>query len=238
MHATASTLRALVDPWDGMGPFLSSGRWWFALACLCLATLASGAAWAWRWNPAPTVLKALQAEGELARSTEQEISELVKRKQRVQWVVAVADGLLGAPLRALALALVLALAAWIVGARLPFGEAWQLSLLALLPLALGHVALALAVARNPGLSAVQRDALLPSHLGAWIPAQGPRAALLRSLDFFQLWGVALVGLGLSTAAGMRRWRALLLAGLLYALYVGAFHVGLPGLLARAPGGAP
>ena len=238
MHATASTLRALVDPWDGVGPFLSSRRWLFALLLLCLSTFASGAAWAWRWNALPAVLQELKREGELDRATEQEISEQVTRKQRVQWVLAVADGLLGAPGRVLALAVALALAAWLVGARLPFSSAWQVALLGMLPVALGHLALAVAVARYPGMTAAQRDALLPSHLGAWVTAAGPRAAVLRSVDFFQLWSVALVGLGLSSAAGMRRWRAVALSVSMYALYVGVFRVGLPGLLERGSGGGP
>jgi hypothetical protein len=238
MHATASTLRALLDPWDGVAPFVASRRWFLALACVCLATLASGAVWAWRFNPVPAVLQQLQREGELARATEQEISERVTRKSRMQWVAAVADGVMGVPVRAAALALVLALAAWVVGARLPLAAAWQVALLALLPVALGHLGWALAAARSPGLEAAQRDTLLPSHLGAWMSGQGARGAVLRAVDFFQLWGVGLMGLGLSAAASLRRWQGLVLAGVLFALYVGVFGVGFPGLFERMSEGGP
>jgi len=217
---------------------VSSHRWGVALACVCLATFASGAVWAWRFNPLPAVLQEMKREGELARATEQEITEQATRRSRMQWVVAVADGAVGAPARALGLTLALALAAWLVGARLPLGAAWQVALVALLPVALGHVALALAMARSPGLSLAQRETLLPSHLGAWVEASGARAAVLRSLDFFQLWGVGLMGLGLSAAGGLRRWKGLLLASVMFALYVGVFRVGLPGLFERMSGGGP
>jgi hypothetical protein len=56
------------------------------------------------------------------------------------------------------------------------------------------------------------------------------------VDFFNLWSVGLLGLGFSSATGMRRSRALLLAAVLYAMYVGVFMVGLPAM--AAGGGGP
>jgi hypothetical protein len=231
MFGLSSTLRVLVDPWAGIRPFLEGGRWAAAVVLLCLGTGLAGTAVGLRWNAAPAVAAELREEGELSKISEQEFQELVARKQRTKLVAGVADGLFGVPFRLGALALALTLVAWLMGRSLPLGKAWQLAALAAMPVAIAHFSLATAVFRQGTLELKQVEDLLPSHLGAWLHAEGPRAELYRAVDLFQLWTVGLMGLGFSEGTGLSRARGLLLALFLFALYVGAFRVGVPGLLA-------
>lgn len=236
MKGISSTLRVLVDPWDGTRPFLEGGRWVAAVLTLCLLTALAGGAVSSRWNAAPTVIAELREEGELSKTSEQELQELVSRKQRTRLVAGVANGVLGVPMRLGAHALVLALLAWLVGRSLPLGKAWQVSVLASLPTVLAQLGLLLVTLRQEAVEVRAVDMLLPSHLGAWIQAEGPRAAVYRAVDLFELWGVGLVGLGFGTATGMPRGRSLLLALLLFVLQVAVFQVGVPGLMAHGGGG--
>lgn len=236
MSGLSSTLRVLVDPWDGVRPFLEGGRWAAAVVMLCLGTALAGTAVGLRWNAAPAVSAELRAEGEFSKISEQEFQELVARKQRTRLVAGVVDGLFGVPFRLGALALSLSLVAWLIGRSLPLGKAWQVAALTAVPVSLAHFALAAAVLRQGALELKQVEGLLPSHLGAWLRAEGPLAELYRAVDLFQLWGVGLVGLGFAEGAGISRTRGLLLAVILFALYVGVFRVGVPGLLAGGGGG--
>ena len=56
-------------------------------------------------------------------------------------------------------------------------------------------------------------------------------ALREAVDFFKLWTVGLLGLGFAAVTGMRRGWALLVVFVLYAMYVGVFMIGLPGMTA-------
>ncbi|MEN9796591.1 MAG: hypothetical protein RL653_287 [Pseudomonadota bacterium] len=237
MYGLSSTLRVLVDPWDGVRPFLDGGRWAAAVVLLCLGTALAGTAVGLRWNAAPAVTAELRAEGEASKTSEQELQELVARKQRTKLVAGVADGLFGVPFRLGALAVALWFVAWLMGRSLPLGKAWQVAALAAVPVALAQFALAAAVFRQGALELKQVEGLLPSHLGAWLQAEGARAELYRAVDLFQLWAVGLMGLGFAEGVGLSRTRGLLLSVFLFALYVGVFRVGVPGLLSGG-GGKP
>ena len=76
----------------------------------------------------------------------------------------------------------------------------------------------------------QEKSLIPSHLGQVLEGLSPQMARLAStVDVFNLWTTALLGLGFSTATGMPRWKALIFALVLYAAWAGVFLVGLPAM---------
>ena len=78
--------------------------------------------------------------------------------------------------------------------------------------------------------------LVPSSL-AVLKSVPPKLKLAAgAVDFFNLWSVGLLGLGFSSATGMRRSRAVLLMVVLFAMYVGVFAIGLPAMGEGAGGG--
>jgi hypothetical protein len=230
LSGLAVPARALVNPVDGVPPAVSEGRWAPPLALAAGAAALAGAVFALRWDVEPAVVARLAQAGELAKVTEQELLEQVQVAGRTRLVGGVAAGLALVPLKALGMAAVLGFTGWLLGVKGAFQRLLAAVSVGLLPVALGQVLFALCALRQGGLSEAQAAVLLPSHLGAFFP-QAPQklAGALAAVDFFNLWSVALVGLGFATATGMRRGRAVLLAAALYALYVGVFVLGLPGM---------
>jgi hypothetical protein len=230
MVSVLQPARAILDPVDGLSAAIEARRWFWPLAFLAIAVSFSGAAFALRWNAEPTIIQQLQMAGELQSSTEQDLAQQVVTAQRVRLVTGVSQGVFAMPLVVLLIAAVLKLAGWLFATPAPFVKCFSAAALAMLPVALLHVILGVSFLRQPALTDAQAQHLVPSSL-AWFVPRAPLAAqrLLASLDFFKLWSAALLGLGFSAASGMRRSRALLLGFALYAMYVGAFSVGIPGM---------
>jgi hypothetical protein len=174
--------------------------------------------------------------GQLGQMTESEIAEEIQTASRKALVGGIAKGVFVMPLLALVLAAALWVVGWLFETPAPFSRLMSVAALALLPLALYHLILAVCVLAQHSLSLERLPELVPSSLAVLEGLTPKMKKVLGAVDFFNLWSVGLMGLGFSSATGMRRSRALLLSGVLYLLYVGVFSIGLPELMAGGPGG--
>ncbi|MDY7228125.1 YIP1 family protein [Hyalangium rubrum] len=236
MTSLAQPARVLVDPIDGMGAAIEARRWVWPLVMLCLCVSLSGVSFALRWNAAPAVIQKLQMTGELTRYSESEVADEIQTTSRKALVGGIAKGVFVMPLQVLLLAAVLWLTAWLFGAPAAFGRMMAVAAIAMLPIALFHLIFAACASAQYSLSETQVESLVPSSL-AMLEGLSPKLrGALKAVDFFNLWSVGLMALGFSSATGMRRGRALLLAVVLYAMFVGVFLIGLPGIMAGMAGG--
>jgi hypothetical protein len=230
MSSFADSAKALVDPVDGSKRFIEARRIVLPLLILAGSVALSGAAFASRWDAGPAVLTELAESGDLAKNTEQEIADKIQTKERAALVGGVAKGLLLMPLLVLAFAALLKFAGWLLATSLTYVRALSVAVLSLMPMALYNVIFALSALRQQGLREGARETLVPTNLALFFPDVGPKLSkLLSTVDFFNLWGVALLGLGFAAASGMRRSRALILALVLYAMFEGVFRIGLPAM---------
>lgn len=241
MSALADSARALLDPVDGTKSFVDSRRIATPLLVLMAATAFGAAIFALRWDAAPSVIRDLAMSGELQRNTEQEIADKITMAWRTKLVGGLAGALFMVPIVTLVFAAILKFAAWLFGLSLPYVRALSVAVLAMLPKAIFHIGYGLAALRQTTVSDKMAKALLPSNLAALFPNEvGPLAKVYAAVDFFSIWGVLLLGMGFCAATGMRKSRSLLLAVVLFALYVGVFEIGLPALgggQGGPPGGA-
>jgi Yip1 domain len=236
MTSLVQPARVLVDPLDGMGTAIDARRWVWPLVLLALCVALSGTAFAVRWDAAPAVLQKMQMSGALARASEAEISDEITTASRKALVGGIAKGVFVMPLLALLLAAVLWLCGWLFGTPAAFGRLMAAASIALLPIALYHLIFAVCAFAQHTLTETRALSLVPSHLGVLKDLSPKLQRALGAVDFFNLWSVGLLGLGFSSATGMRRGRALLLAGVLYTMYVGVFAIGLPAMSGGGGGG--
>lgn len=236
MTSLAQPARVLVDPIDGMGVAIEARRWVWPLVLLCLCVCLSGSAFALRWQAAPAVVQKLQSSGALSRYSESELADEIQTASRKALVGGIAKGVFVMPLTVLLLAAVLWFTGWLFGARAAFGKMMSVAAIAMLPIALYHLIFAVCALAQHTMTEAQVATLVPSNLAVLRGLSPKLHPVLAALDFFHLWSVALMGLGFASATGMRRGRALLLVGVLYAMYVGVFHVGLPAITDGRPGG--
>jgi hypothetical protein len=218
---------------------IEARRWVWPLLFLCLSVSLSGTVFALRWDAAPATLQEMQMTGELSRNTESEIAEKIQTASRKALVGGIAKGVFVMPLTVLALAAVLWFVAWLFGTPAPFGRMMAVAAIAMLPIALYHLIFAGCAAAQHTMTLERVSTLVPSSL-AMLEGLTPKLKrVLGGVDFFNLWSAVLMGLGLSSATGMRRGRAVLLALVLYAMYVGVFMIGLPAMTGGpgGPGGA-
>jgi hypothetical protein len=237
MTSLVQPARVLVDPLDGMGAAIEARRWVWPLLFLCLSVSLSGTAFALRWDAAPATIQRLQMSGDIGRYSESELADEVQTASRKALVGGIAKGVFLMPLMVLALAAVLWFAAWLFGTPGAFGKMMAVASIAMLPIALYHLIFAFCAAAQYSMTEARVETLVPSSMAALSGLSPKVQKLLKAVDFFNLWSVGLLGLGFSAATGMRRGRALLLAGVLYAMYVGVFMMGLPAM-AAARGGGP
>jgi hypothetical protein len=231
----AQPARVLADPVDGVALAVENTRFGLpmvvAVVTGCLASLAHYL----RFDSAGQVIGELTASGQLARSTESEISEAIVTAERVSLISGLGKAIFVTPLLMLALAVALKLTAWLLDRAAPFARCFTAGALAFLPLSVGQLALALVTFRQNSVSDRQMAVLLPSSLAAVWPWLSPAAARAASaVDFFTLWSVALLGLGFSAAAGLPRTRGVLVGLVLYAMYAGVVLIGLPGMGGGGP----
>jgi len=230
MVSVLQPARVIFDPLDGLSAAVEARRWVWPLLFLAAAVSFSGAAFALRWQAAPTVIRQLEMSGELQNTTEQDLAQQVVTARRVRLVSGVAQGMLGAPLVVLLVALVLKLAGWFFEAPAAFERCFSAAAMGLIPVALFHLMPGASMLRQPALAEAQLAQLVPSSLLGLAPYGSVVAQrLLATVDFFKLWSAGLLGLGFAAASGMRRTRALLLGFTLYVMYVGVFAVGIPGM---------
>jgi hypothetical protein len=221
--------RVLLDPVDALGSAVEARRWLWPLLLLCLSVSASGTAFALRWDAAHSVVQKLQSEGKIERMSESEIADEIEVSTRKALVGGIARGLVVMPVMTLLLAVALWVCGWLFETPAPFGRLMAAAALALLPVALYHLIFTVCALAQHALSEEQVGQLVPSSL-AVLEGLSPRLQrVLGAVDFFNLWSVALLGLGFSAATGMRRSRALVLSGVLYLMYTGIFLIGAPGM---------
>lgn len=239
MNSFAQPTRVLFDPLDATSVAVEARRWLWPMVLLVLCVCASSTAFYLRWDAAPEVISQLQMDGKLERMTETELSEEIQTASRKVLVAGVAKGVFVMPLLTLLLAAALWVCAWLVDRSAPFGRFMAVAALALLPLALYHLSFTVCALAQHSLSQARIQDLVPSSLAGLQGLSPKLERALRGVDFFNLWSVLLLGLGFSAATGMRKGRAVVLALVLYALFVGVFFVGLPGMPHPNPsGGAP
>jgi hypothetical protein len=211
-----------------MGAAIEARRWVWPLVLLALCVALSGTAFAMRWDAAPAVLQKLQTSGELARKSEAEISDEITTASRKALVGGIAKGVFVMPMMGLGLAALLWLCGWLFGTPAAFGRLMAAAAIALLPIALYHLIFAVCAFAQYTLTEARVLTLVPSHLGLLQGLSPKLQRVAEKVDFFNLWSVGLLGLGFSSATGMRRGRAVLLMVVLYAMFVGVTAVGMAG----------
>jgi Yip1 domain len=236
MSSLVQPARVLLDPLDATGAAIEARRWVWPLLLLVLSVSASGTAFSLRWDAGPSVVQKLQMSGQLERMTESEIAEEIQTASRKALVGGIAKGVFVMPLLALVLAAALWGVGWLFETPAPFAKLMSVAALALLPIALYHLIFALCALAQHSMSLARVEELVPSSLAALDGLTPKLKKVLGAVDFFNLWSVGLMGLGFSSATGMRRGRSVLLCGVLYLLFVGVFSIGLPELMAGGPGG--
>lgn len=239
MSSIAQPARVLLDPLDATRPAVEAHRWFWPLLILVVCVSASGTAFSLRWDAGPAVVQQLQMTGKLERMTETEISEEIQTATRKALVAGVAKGVFVMPLLTLLLAAVLWVCAWLFETPAAFGRLMSAAALAMLPIALYHLVFAVCALAQHSMSETRVAELVPSSLAVLSGLTPKMKRVLGGVDFFNLWSVLLLGLGFSSATGMRRSRALLLCLALYVLFTGVFSIGLPAMAeARAAAGGP
>lgn len=228
-------LQTLIDPVSGVPRAVEGRRWVLPLLLLCLAVSFSGLAFAWRLDASATVISKMEASGELAKSSERELGEEIQQAQRIALVGGAAKGIFVMPLVVLLVAVALKLAAWLIGRKLLFVHAFTVAAIAFLPIAVFHFLYGFVALKQPVVSASMAPQLLPSSLAVLAPAGKVAAKVLGQLDFFNLWAVGLLGLGLSAGTKLKAWRGVGLGLFLYVM-LSAVQLGLPGLMNS--GGGP
>lgn len=237
MNALTLPLRALLDPVGAVPRAVQARSWVLPLVLLSVATAASGTAVALRLDAARLVIPQMEMTGELGKASEREIDEKIEQTQRVGIVAGIAKGVFVAPLTLLLIAVALKLTAWLLGRKTPFGALFTTSALAMLPVAVFHLALAAAALRQPALTPKLAVTLLPTSLAALLPDQPPKLdRVFQAIEFFNLWAAALLGLGFASAAQLKPWKGVLLGLFLYAMFAAVAYVGGPGLAMGGPGG--
>ncbi|MFE8598006.1 YIP1 family protein [Archangium violaceum] len=236
MSSIVQPTRVLLDPLDATGAAIEARRWVWPLLLLAVCVSASGTAFSLRWDAGPAVVQQMQMTGQLGRATETEITEEIQTASRKALVAGIAKGVFVMPLLTLVLAAALWVVAWLVDRSAPFGQLMSAAALAMLPIALYHLIFALCALAQHSLSETGVMDLVPSSLAALNGLSPKMVKVLRGVDFFNLWSVALLGLGFSSATGMSKGRSVLLFVVLYILFVGVFFIGLPAMMAEGPGG--
>jgi len=231
-----ASLRALFDPVAGVAAAVEGRRWGAALALLVLCATASGVSLAVRFDAARQVVPRMAESGELQKVSERELSENIEQARRVAIVAAVAKAVFVLPLLVLAAAVALRAAVWLLGQKASFAGCFSTAAVGFLPLVVFHLIVTIAALRQDALGSLDPGELLTTSLAQLQGWQGLWARVGRGADFFQLWVVALLGLGLAQATQRSRRFGLALSMGLYLAYVAVVFVALPGLPSPASGG--
>lgn len=239
MRSLVTPLKALIDPLGAIPRAVEERRWVAALVALMLCTAVSGVAVALKVDLSRTVISKMERSGELAKATEREVEEAIEQAKRVAIVASVAKGVFVAPVAVLLVGGVLQFAAWLLGKKAPFAACTTAAALALLPVAVFHAVEFFAALRQDALSQQMAEALVPTSLAQLRNGLAPaEQRVMATLDIVNLWSALLLGLGFAAATKWTPWRGALFGVVLYALFAGAFLIGLPGLMANGPGGGP
>jgi hypothetical protein len=224
--------KVLTNPAEGVPAAIEARRALWPVVLLSLSTAFAGACFAVRWNAAPSIIRGLEASGQLKGMPEADLLDQIQQAERLKLVTSIAGGLILPALTVLGIAVALALLAWLLGKKGSFSAFFTAAAVGLLPLALAKFLYGLVALVQTSLSEDRAATLLPSSLAFVIHAQSPKLMrILSSVDFFQLWAALLVGVGFASVVGMRRRQGLLVGALLFVAQLGVFGIGLPALSA-------
>lgn len=229
MISLTQPARVVIDP-TAVPQTVAARRWVWPLLIVMASVAFSGIAFAVRWNAAPTVISELTAAGELARITEQELADKIQTASRVMLVGAAAKGIFLIPILVLLGTAALKFSGWLVGRPIKFVSALSALSVALLPIAVFHIAFGIVALMSAQLPTSAALSLIPSHLGQAFHGLSPELSRLASVaDVFNLWAAVLLGLGIAEGAKVRAWQGVLWGLVLYLAYAGVFLIGLPAL---------
>jgi Yip1 domain len=154
----------------------------------------------------------------------------LQQAEKLGGVTAWAAGLLTPALRALGIAIGLAVAFRAAAAPAQFAPTLAIAAWGTLPLALRELLSIPAILRMQGVGPEEVERALPSSLAALLPdgASPPVLALAGAFDLFTLWSLTLVALGMAGVAGVSRRRALAVVLVLWGSGVLLVRVALPG----------
>lgn len=238
MQPLTIPFRVLLDPVGTIPAAVAARRWVLPLILVALAVAASGAAVALRLDASRMVIPKMAMTGELMKASEREITEAIEQAQRVALVGGIAKGVFVMPLVVLLIAVALKIVAWLIGKKALFIECITVAAVALVPVAIFHVIVALSALRADALTPKMIETLVPSSLAAFRPSPPPMSRVFTALDAVNVWVSLLLGVGFAAATKWRPWKGALLGLFLYVLFAAAFMIGLPGLAAGGPGGGP
>jgi hypothetical protein len=227
--------RVVVDPVDAVPQAVSARRKLWPVVFLCAASAFSGLAFALHFDVQAAVFQKLAMMGQLDTITDHDLAEKITQARHLAIVGGVAKGIFLMPLVVLLVAALLKFVSWLIGRKVKFGQLFSVVAVAMIPIAVANLAFGICALFQYSIPVEKAQTLLPSNLAAWIHVHSPKLMhLLSGVDFFNLWTVALLGLGYSQASGMKKGRALAFALILYLCFVGVFLVGLPALSAGGP----
>jgi hypothetical protein len=224
---------ALAQPSRGLARALARRRTLSVVALSTfLALLATGLT-------LPTIdAEAVASETLRPDMTPHEREQAIATATRLHEVASWASAALGPAATAVLLALALWLGFLVAGARAGFKSTFTVAAHALVPQALKALLTVPAALAHAPVLPEQVSRLLPSNLGAVLPAAsawpGPALAAASAVDLFSLWTVLLISAGMRQASGastVRTWAVVLT---LFFAYVALFKV----VPSAAPLGGP
>jgi Yip1 domain len=203
-------LVALVAPEAGMERQARVGGVKLAFLIAFVAAMLSAFAQASKVDLRSPTLAKLDADGKLATMSDKQVSDEVQSAERLQQVMKVAWGVLEAPVFLLGTSLAAVALIWFLKGKIKGGAVFPVAAAALLPNAIGDLLDAGTAMARTSLDAVAT--LAPRTLSLVMAALGhpltdSALKLGNALDFFSLWGAALLAYGVAEAGGIPRRRA-------------------------------
>ena len=231
MSSAQALYDTLVHPARAMPQVAESGRFLPALVAATAAAVLFAVLSVPRFDFGKAAIDALDRRPDAAQMTPHQREEAVATANKIGAVA----GYAGAVFLPTAMALGAAFALWLgfklAGGAPAFRPTFAVASFGQLPGAVHQLLLLPAVLRAEALDPSVVPRLLPSSAGALLPAgvTGPIAAFLQAIDLFSLWSVALMVLGMASAARVSRGRAVATTLLLWLAWVAVVRVALPRL---------
>lgn len=227
MRSWKAVAGTIFDPLGTFRALVEAPRSLLALVLLIAAHLALPLALSGKLETRGAVVQELGPKA--AEMTDRDVEEAVAQKAKLTEVALVARAVVGPPLLALELTIVLWLWGRYLKGKPAFGVLYSMCTHAQVPLALRSLASAAVVLTRTDVTPDELEHLLPSGLGSLINLHGPAALALGGADLFLLWTAVLLGIALYAAGKLPARRAAVGMGLAYLAFVAVFLVGLPGL---------
>jgi Yip1 domain len=213
---------ALVAPDIGMERVARTGRVRWLLLAAMVCSLAAGLTAAWKVDARNATLAAIEAQGQIQTTSDQQIQDQTKAAERTFMVVRMAVALVLPAIDFAFYCVGLFALAWFLRGRSTGRAIAAVSAAALMPSAISSVLETIAAATRQSIAPAPMSIgvatiftpLVPRDLGALYaaatghPLAGAAGALLSSIDVFSLWAAILLAYGLVFAANLPRRRAL------------------------------